>query len=225
MEFIVGRDQQSQRLCIIRDGKIQLYGQPGSVPMNVSRQHLRLQSLNDGKWRIQNLNVQNVTFVNGLAVETKVVNESDKLELGKSHYLLSWEIIRGPKVETVDIRPLKHIWDSYERSLILCQIADREFQAARSGVGIITMAAMVCGFTIGHGPLYIVVYAIAIILSVLFFLKAKKKASEMPLEQRRIKKEFQKNYVCPKCGHFLQQEFDILIQNECCPHCKAKFIK
>ena len=56
MEVTVGREQHSRRLSVIRDGKTQLAGNPGSVPMDVSRQHVSLCSKEKNKWEIKNLN-------------------------------------------------------------------------------------------------------------------------------------------------------------------------
>ena len=109
MEIIIGRDQQTRQLCIIKDGNSGLYGQANSVPMDVSRHHISLVPAGGGKWKIKNLNEKNVTFVNGIAVESKTISESDKVELGNSHYLFSWAALQEPKEETIDIRPLKKI--------------------------------------------------------------------------------------------------------------------
>ena len=115
MEIIIGRDQQTRQLCVIKDGNSKLCGQPGSVPMDVSRHHISLKPADNGKWQIKNLNERNVTFVNGLAIESKVISEKDKVELGNSHYLLSWNALQEPKEETIDIRPLKKVWDNYQQ--------------------------------------------------------------------------------------------------------------
>ena len=68
MEIIIGRDQHTRQLCILKDGNSMTYGQAGSVPMDVSRQHISLQPVGNGKWIIKNLNERNVTFVNGIAI-------------------------------------------------------------------------------------------------------------------------------------------------------------
>ena len=115
MEFIIGRDQQTRQLCVVKDGNTKLYGQSGSVPMDVSRHHISLQLAGNGKWLMKNLNERNVTFVNGIAVESKTVSEKDKVELGKSHYPFQWEALDEPKAETIDIRSLKRIWDDYQQ--------------------------------------------------------------------------------------------------------------
>lgn len=226
MEIIIGRDQQTRQLCIIKDGNSRLYGQANSVPMDVSRHHISLVPTGSGKWKIKNLNEKNVTFVNGIAVENKIISESDKVELGNSHYLFSWAALQEPKEETVDIRPLKKIWNEYDEQRLEFQIAERKFNAARSATGIITMIAIACSLILGHGSIYLILYALAIGISVAFTYQAYKKSSDVPRQQREMNKDFQKRYVCPKCGHFMGfTDYDILTQSDACPYCKTKYKK
>lgn len=226
MEIIIGRDQQTRQLSIVKDGIAKNYGQSGSVPMDVSRHHISLQSTDEGKWKIKNLNEQNVTFVNGIAIESKTISENDKVELGNSHYLLSWDALSEPKEETVDIRPLKKIWEEYDEKKFDSQIAERKFNAARSATGIITMLAIACSIILGHGPIYIILYALAIGISLAFTYLAYKKSTDVPKQQRELAKRFQQTYVCPKCGHFMGvKDYDILSQDDACPYCKTKYKK
>lgn len=226
MEYIVGRDAQTRQLSVSVNGQVRRFGQAGSVPMDVSRQHLSLSSQGNGHWQLKNLNAQNVTFVNGLAVESKVVSETDKVELGQSHYLLLWDAIREPKVETIDIRPLRQVWKNFEKKRLELQIAERKFNAARSAVGIITMLAIACSFIFGHTLIYLILYALAIGISVIFAIQAYDKAQEVPRLQQDLQKRFQRNYICPKCKHFMGiQDYEILTQNDACPYCKAKYKK
>lgn len=226
MEIIIGRDQQTRQLCILKEGSSKLFGQPGSVPMDVSRHHISLQPVGAGKWQIRNLNEWNVTFVNGIAVENMTISESDKVELGNSHYLFQWGSLSEPKVETIDIRPLKKIWTEYDNQRLELQIAERKFNAARSATGIITMLAIACSFILGHGPIYLLLYALAIIISLVFTYQAYQKSSEVPRQQKEMNKSFQRRYVCPKCGHFMGfQDYEILAQNDACPYCKTKYRK
>ena len=226
MEIIIGRDQQTRQLCIIKDGSSKPFGQPGSVPMDVSRHHASLRPEGAGKWHIKNLNERNVTFVNGIAVESKSISENDKVELGNSHYLFQWSALSELKVETVDIRPLKKIWTEYDEQRLELQIAERKFSAARSATGIITMIAIACSLILGHGPIYLLLYALAIGISVVFTYQAYQKSSEVPRRQQEMNKSFQQRYTCPKCGHFMGfQDYDVLIQNDACPYCKTKYKK
>lgn len=224
--MIIGRDQQTRKLCVIKDGQPRLYGQPNSVPMDVSRHHISMKPAGDGKWQIKNLNEQNITFVNGIAVESKTISENDKIELGNSHYLLNWDALSEPKEEAVDIRPLKKIWEEYDEQRTENQIAERKFNAARSATGIITMLAIACSLILGHGPFYLILYGLAIGISLVFTVLAYKKSSDIPRQQKEMTKLFQKQYVCPKCGHFMGfQDYDILIQGDACPYCKTKYKK
>lgn len=226
MEIIIGRDQNTRQLSVVKDGSPKLYGQPNSVPMDVSRHHISLQPAGVGKWLIKNLNEQNVTFVNGIAVESKTISENDKIELGNSHYLLNWDALSEPKEETVDIRPLKKIWNDYDEQRLEIQIAERKFNAARSATGIITMLAIACSLILGHGPVYLILYALAIGISVVFTYQAYQKSSDVPRRQREMNKEFQRLYVCPKCGHFMGfTDYEILTQSDACPYCKTKYQK
>jgi len=44
-------------------------------------------------------------------------------------------------------------------------------------------------------------------------------------KQEQLKKQFQRDYVCPKCGRFLGfVDYDLLHQNNNCPGCKAKYL-
>ena len=224
MEIIIGRNQQTRQLNIIKDGKEKVFGQAGSVPMDVSRHHVSLQPAGAGKWQIKNLNERNVTFVNGIAVESKTISENDKVELGNSHYLFNWSVVQEPKVETINIQPLEKVWRNYEEQRLNLQIAERKFNAARSATGIITMIAIACSLILGHGPVYLALYALAIGISVILTIQAYNKSSEVPKQQQEMNKQCQMQYTCPKCVHFMGfQDYDILVQNNACPYCKTKY--
>lgn len=226
MAIIIGRDAQTRQLNVVKDGVAKRFGQSGSVPMDVSRQHISLSPAGTGKWQIKNLNDKNVTFVNGVAVENMTISEGDKVELGNSHYLFKWAAVQEPKVETVDIRSLRNVWEKYDKANLELDIAERKFNAARSATGIITMIAIACSIIIGHSFIYILLYALAIGISVVFTVQAYKKSSEVPQLRREIKKRFEQDYTCPKCGHFMgYQGYNILRQNDACPYCKTKYVK
>lgn len=225
MEVTVGREQQSRRLNVIRDGKTQFVGNPGSVPMDVSRQHVSLCLKEKNKWEIKNLNDKNVTYVNGVAIEKKLISESDKIELGTSRYALSWDIIRGPKQETADIRHLRQVWDEYKEGLR--EIEDRQKNTMLLSSIPMTFSmigSVITGLT-GYRDLMIVFAIIAVTLLIYSLLRRKNDTSRDDKEE--LTKSMYKRYVCPKCGKFLgMQDYDLLIQQmDQCTYCKAKFIK
>lgn len=227
MEIIIGRNASTRQLSILKGDKQLTYGTPNSVPMDVSRHHISLSPVGEGKWLIKNLNEQNVTLVNGLAVESKTVSESDKIELGNSRYLLSWEAIREPKVETIDIRALKRVWDEYDKGNLALDIAERKFNVIRSTTGIISMSAIACAFFFGQGStLQMLLYGLAIGISVIFFVIAHSKAQQVPLKRREIKEQFERKWLCPKCKRPLNaRSYIVLEQYDACPYCKAKYMK
>jgi len=226
MEIIIGRNQQTRQLSILKDGTTTNYGQLGSVPMDVSRHHISLAPAGSGKWKIKNLNALNVTFVNGIAVESKTISESDKVELGNSHYLFLWAALQEPKEETIDIRPLKKVWDDYKNKTSELNMAAQKFNIARSATGIVTMLAIACGFIIGHGPIYIIFYGIAITLSLCFLYKAWTDVSRIQERRDEYQEEFDSRWVCPKCGRPIQaKNYIVLSKLDACPYCKTKFKK
>ncbi len=225
MEIIIGREQHSRKLSVIRDGKQTLAGMPGSVPMDVSRQHVSLCTTENNKWEIRNLNDKNVTYVNGVAIEKKEISESDRIELGASHYMLSWEIIRGPKVETVDIRPLKRVWENYKE-------ATREIEDRQKYSGILCSVPM--GFSMLSAVLArllppefsSLLISLSVIALLVFLYGLYKRMTDNGREEKEeLVRELQDKYVCPKCGrYFGSVEYETLIrQTFACPKCKAKY--
>ena len=226
MEIIIGRDQETRQLCIIKNGVTTKKGTNGSVPMDVSRQHLSLESVGDKKWKINNLNDRNVTFVNGISIESKTVSESDKVELGNSHYELNWSDLYEPEEEKVDIRPLKRVWDDYNQKNI-------QIRKQQKNIGL--LASIPMGFTMLGGlisgiapeeirPIAYVFTAIA--LSIMIYGFYRRFTDNSIEEQEEVKKQFQRKYTCPKCGHFMGfQDYEILAQGDICPYCRTKLKK
>ena len=225
MEIIIGRDQQTRQLCVVKDGNSKLYGQPNSVPMDVSRHHLSLQPAGNGKWQIKNLNERNVTFVNGIAVESKTISENDKVELGNSHFLFSWAALQEPKVETVDIRPLEKIWDWYETTQLNMRESERKTQNIQRVTSILSTCGMLFYFVEGLGSMRFVLMGLSVLIAIYFFFRGFSSDSSLNIKLNDLSKEFRKKYTCPKCGHYMRDPYDVLIQNDACPYCRTKYKK
>lgn len=230
MEVIIGRDHNSCRLIVVRDGKKQLTGHPGSVPMDVSQQHASFHSEGGDVWMLRNLNPKNITFVNGIQVEQKRIIEKDKVELGASHFLVDWNIIKGPKVEYVDIRPLQRVWEEYKQTDINIRKRQKNNGILASVPMAISMFGTLVGLLMnrpGMEKFRPIAFAIAAISFCIMLIGIYRRFNDKGIdEQEENKKWLQQKYVCPKCKHFLgNEDYDILIQNDGCKHCKAKFIK
>ena len=150
MEILIGRDEKTAQLRLAVGQDITQYGEADSVPLSVSRQHCCLVIHDNGKWQLKNLNPQNVTRVNGILVTSKTVTKADRVELGEEGYVLPWEAVESTIPPSVDIRPLKTLWDEYTLANQQLKINERRFGALRSGVGIISMAAIVFGVILGR---------------------------------------------------------------------------
>lgn len=226
MEIIIGRDQQTRQLCVVKDGNSKLYGQPNSVPMDVSRHHISLQPAGNGKWQIKNLNERNVTFVNGIAIESKTISERDKIELGNSHYLFSWAALQEPKEETIDIRSLKRIWDDYQQE----DTAIRNRQKNNGLLASIPLGfSMLGGIIAGVAPEIREVALVFTGIAFLLFIYGLYRRSQdnSTIELKRLQEDFDQKWVCPKCKRPLTcfRSYTILSQNDACPFCKTKFKK
>lgn len=228
MDFIIGRDATTSQLCIsTSDGKKkQLVGKPGSVPMNVSRKHMQLTVNNDRTCVVKNLNPANETWVNGMEVITKQINWGDRVELGANQYRLNWETIESMLPKTIDITPLKQVWEEYNQRIIAIQKRQQKNN-------VLTSVPML--FTVGGGVItaflpadfreYGIIVAVIALLAMCYGLY--RRITDKSIEEREeLKKWLQQNYTCPECGHFMgMQDYDVLAQDNACRYCHTIFKK
>lgn len=229
MDLIIGREANTNQLIVVKGTQVvTLIGAPASVPMDVSRQHCKLEVIDKETFVITNIKAANVTWVNGVEVQSKQITLADSIQLGASRYNLPLkEIVDKALPSIVDITPLKAVWENYQQTNLNYTISERRVAAARAGVGIITMLAIACTFIFGHGPVYLTIYGIAIALSVAFWVVQFINAKKIPMLRNELKSIFEREYVCPKCGkYFGDKSYDRLIrENDHCPSCKTIFIK
>ena len=224
MEILIGRDDKTGRMKLTAEGRSVLFGTQ-RLPESVLAEHLKL-TIKDDAIRLKNLNINAYTYVNGQAVESKTITKQHTIEIGKDHIPFDWRALDEFITPEADIRPLEAVWNDFESKNISLQIAERKFNTLRSTTGLITMVAIALSIaTGGKSHWYILLYGVAIVVSVIFFVKSYLDSSKVPQKRQDMNKVFQREYVCPHCGHFLgNQSYDILVQNDHCPYCKAKFI-
>lgn len=224
MEILVGRDDKTGRMILTAQGRSVLYGTQ-RLPECVLPEHLKL-TVEAGTIRLKNLDINAYTYVNGQAVESKTITKRHTIEIGRDHVPFDWRAFDEFITPEVDIRPLEAVWNSYENQNMSLQIAERKFNTLRSTTGLITMVAIALSIaTGGKSHWYILLYRIAIVVSIGFFVKSYLDSSKVPQKRQEINRAFQHEYVCPHCGHFLgNQSYDVLTQNDHCSYCKAKFI-
>lgn len=228
LELKIGRDAESGKLCVAVGGKNVLAGEADSVPKSVSREHLLLIVTDEGGIILQNLNIENDLYVNSYGVERKRIQHGDRIELGRDHYQLSWDLL-DKFFRLADIRPLEQVWKDYQAARLRLQIQERRFGVLRSATGLLTTAAMILGFMEGSGngvSLRLMLYVVMGIVSLVFLVIAWRSASRVPLRQQQLEEETRRSYSCPCCHSlFNLQSFDLLRQMKKCPHCGAFIVK
>ena len=88
MELIIGREAGASRLRISINNQDRFWGNANSVPKSVSRQHCKVVTDDKGGYIITNLKPENVTYVNGVQIESKHISGKDRIELGADRYFM-----------------------------------------------------------------------------------------------------------------------------------------
>ena len=234
MDIIIGRNAQNGTLNFTMGQKTTSYGAPNSVPRSVSRRHCRIEVLPNGTYTIENLKMENDTFVNGSPIFKKTVTTSDTIELGGERYKLSWEVIQKiitsaipapPK--TADIRPLRYVWERYEMDTNAIASSMAKKNAIRGGTGAISMIGMAVAFIPGLENVRIIMIVIAVFIIILMAIISLIDAQNAPKKRKALQQRLRNEYVCPNCKKFfMNMDYDLLHrQYDNCPYCKAKFIK
>lgn len=248
--ILVGKEPTNGRLLVSLkfhgQAKSAAIGLPGSVPSTVSRcfaqegvAHMRLDISPNGTITITNLKPQNVTYVNGLDVTKKVINENCKIALGSGRFPIDLpevldtasKVVKAVEGSgTYNIKPLQKVWDDYETYVTKQKTANGRFAALASASGLFTIGSFVLTMPdIDVNPnIRYVMYGIAFVLTLTTFIKRFLDAKRLPIKQKEELNKFQKKYVCPNpdCHHFVgSQPYDILRQNKNCPYCKCKWVE
>lgn len=223
MEIIIGRDPKTASLMFSIDGNPPQTVRSVNVPASVIQQHCKL-IVNNGRMVLQNLDINHYTFVNGRSIESKIVTQNDKVSLGTDHYQLEWNLLKS--YLPVSIGHLSAVWDNFESQTMALNIKERKFNSLRSATGLITMLAIALSIvTGGRNKWYVVLYGVAIIASLVFFIKAYLDSSKIPQKKLDLSRQLQQDYVCPRCRRYLgSQPYNVLAQSNCCPYCKTQFI-
>ena len=233
IDLIVGRDGTTAQLNVAVGQKIYRFFAPGSVPTDVSRQHCIITLHDDATCTIRNVKATNVTYVNGLEIEKKTATDDDRIELGRSRYLLNLSYImekikpRKQAQTEVDITPLKEIWDNYMSQDLKLQKHQKNINMLASiPMGLTMLGGVVTGFCEPLRPYAILFTVVALLVMAYGFYK---RFTDDTLDKRqKLKIDFQQKYVCPnpECQHFMgNTPYPSLVAKGSCPYCKAKYQK
>lgn len=260
--ILVGKEPGQGRLlvAISGTGKTAAIGSPGSVPNCVSRckpaegvAHAKITVDQDGNIVLTNMKSQNVTFVNGLEIQSKKIIQSNTVELGKDRFSVSVPVILEtakkivgavpPPVKQYNISDLEKIWNDFHDKGLKIKKRQKE-------QGIYAILPMF--FTMGAGAVTFVLSFIlgddykdeiqilsgilivtGLIMLAYSFTKRKNDTSIEDLE--KISEDFQLRYVCPNpdCNIFFGAISYKLLKNQLrshkdqkmyCPRCGCELV-
>lgn len=187
MEIIIGREEGARRLHCMVDGREFNIGPAGMVPLSVSRKHCRI-TINGGHINIENLNLQNETYVDGNQVFSKALTVSSRVQLGKDRFLLPLrqilQLVNGvsapmggqpaKEVPTFSLRPLKAVWSEYERQVLDIQNKVSQKANQQRLQGILSLLGVCVGLIPGiNVAVRVVIVLGALLLAVYFFAGVK----------------------------------------------------
>lgn len=238
MEIIIGREEGARRLHCIADGRAFNIGAAGSVPSSVSRQHSKL-TINGSSITIENLKVQNVTFVDGNQIFSKAITTANKVQLGEERYTVPLQQIialatgkpqttgtQQPQTETYSLIPLAKVWKEYDRQKMAIQENAAKNANRQRLQGILSLLGMCIGFIPGiDQTIRICIVVAALGIAIYFFLKGQM-GDTVQKQLHDLDDEYAKKYKCPNpnCGRpfgaipYRQIEF-----NKCCLACGCKY--
>ena len=231
MDAVVGRDGQTSQLNVAVGNKIYRFFAPGSVPTDVSRQHCIVTTHDDGSYTICNINAANVTYINGIKIDRKTASDTDRIELGRSRYLLNIQYILSKltpvqqQQKTMDISSLEKLWEDYNAEDLKLQKHQKNIGLLSSvPMGFTMLGGLVTGLSTTLRPYTLVLTAVALCIMIYGFYK---RYTDKTLEKRQqLKLDFQQQYVCPntECGHFMGfTPYSALCSRGNCPYCKVKY--
>lgn len=234
MEIIIGREEGARRLHCVAGGREFNIGAAGSVPLSVSRQHCKL-TVNGSDITIENIKVQNITFVDGNQIVSKTISATSKVQLGEERFLIPLQQILqlatggkmgAPEVPTFSLKPLKSVWEEYDRRKMEIQNNAAKSANKQRLQGILSMLGMCVGFIPGiDQTVRIVIIVAALAIAVYFFIKGSMNES-VQQQLHDLDEEFAKKYKCPnpKCGKpFGAVPYRNIEYNKQCFACGCKY--
>jgi hypothetical protein len=234
MEIIIGREEGARRLHCVAGGREFNIGAAGSVPLSVSRQHCKV-TVNGSDITIENIKVQNITFVDGNQIVSKTISATSKVQLGEERFLIPLQQILqlatggkvgAPEVPTFSLKPLKSVWEEYDRRKMEIQNNAAKSANKQRLQGILSMLGMCVGFIPGiDQTVRIVIIVAALAIAVYFFIKGSMNES-VQQQLHDLDEEFAKKYKCPnpKCGKpFGNVPYRNIEYNKQCFACGCKY--
>ena len=247
LTILVGKEPLVSNLCVSFSlngvQKVVTLGEKGSVPKTVSRckpndgmAHCKIVIDQKGNMTLHNMKEENVTFVNGVEIESKRIAMDSQVKLGANLFEINVKAIleavskalgsipKPPK--EYSIKHLEEVWETYHSSLLRIRTRQKNIGLLRSIPMIFSMlGGLIMAFV---GPEYRYIPMIFTIIAVVvmiygFYRSLTDKSIE---ETEKLTEYFQNNYVCPneECQHFMgNQPYNVIRKNKTCPYCRSKY--
>lgn len=231
IKLLIGRESGTEkpRLAIVRDGKTEFFGKPGSVPKSVSRQHCSIVIEDNHSITIEDITDNNFMYINGDDCKRrKNVKLEDCIELGPDRYVLDLAAIVKDIAaqQTWHIKHLEKIYNDYHQGKLDNQIKQGKLGALSALPGVLSMTSI--GLAVFLPAARIVMIAIAAAFAIAFAVIRIRNASQVPLKLKQMDEKFRDSYVCPNptCSRFLgSMTYKDLLKSRACPYCKAKYVE
>ena len=159
---------------------------------------------------IENLKTQNVTFVDGNQVFRKGITPTSRVQLGEDKYSLPLQLILQlvsgksdgygiplKEVPTFSLRPMKAVWEEYDRRRM--EIQNKAVKSANKQrlQGILSLFGMCIGFIPAiDQTIRIVIIIAALSVAVYFFIKGSI-GTTVQQQLHDLDDEFADKYKCP----------------------------
>ena len=202
---------------------------------SVSRQHLEVTPLGDGRYHIKNIG-RNGTKVNGLNIDETTVEVTTPLQLGASYKTTLQQLLQLQMPETVDISHLEGIYKRFttdKARLRRDQMKPTYYRylatASLPFIGLLTILfkELFKGFEYINTILIVsvsILVPIGIGLLIYSISIQKRIIQEIPERENALLAEFKTEYICPKCKKFLgDQPVEALRKQGKCPYCQTKW--
>lgn len=209
------------------------------TPINdksVSRQHLEVTPLGDGRYHIKNIG-KNGTKVNGLSIDETTVEATTPLQLGASYKTTLQQLLQLPKPpKTVDISHLESIYKRFttdKTRLRRDQMKPTYYRTlATASLPFIGLFAALFKYLFQDfeyiNTILIVFVAVLVPIGIgllIYSISIQKRITqEIPERENALLAEFKTEYICPECKKFLgDQPVEALRKQSKCPYCQTEW--
>lgn len=224
---------------------IWIIGRKGAINVDsptVSGEHARLTKRPDGTFLLEDLNSTNGTFVNGQRIVSKVITQTDRVELSGTIRIDLFAAITPtappptapPPTNEVDpkliaeFEKLKKVYAKYSQDKVeMQQHTITKTMLKRSlPMAIPAVIGVAILFFESWGKFAAIGGAVLSLIGIVWGIQSSsKEQAELPQKMQELEDRFRVDYVCPKCKNFLGQlPWEGLRNRGACSFCKSKWL-